>query len=93
MDCQHTNRTVVLTPETVHHAKEVCAYCGKFIQWLPKPETIARELEEVKKRAALWKKPITEWEKQFLMTIERAGGRMSPKQRVIFERMVREYGV
>jgi predicted restriction endonuclease len=29
---------VTLTPESPHHARADCQDCGRFLQWLPKPD-------------------------------------------------------
>lgn len=91
--CNHNQKKVTLTPETIHYAREDCADCGKFLRWLKHPETIARELEEAKQREALWKVPnLPEWEKGFLLSLDKQGGKMSPKQRSVFERIWNQYG-
>lgn len=36
--CGATERHVELTPDGPHHAKEVCARCGRWLRWLPKPD-------------------------------------------------------
>jgi hypothetical protein len=41
--CSHSATVSERMPEGhTHHAREVCADCGAFIHWLPKPETLVR---------------------------------------------------
>lgn len=79
------------TPEGPHHAKEVCDLCGRFVRWLPKPETLARVAEVQAHVEWLKTKEVTKWEQSFLFTLEKKGFKLSPKQQVIFDRMIETY--
>jgi hypothetical protein len=40
--CEHNStRVQLLSPGSVHHGKEVCTSCDRFLRWVPKPKTIA----------------------------------------------------
>jgi len=87
MDCQHEPQ-LVLTPELTHYGKNQCRICGKFIGWVPKPETIALAKLNMEKIAELKKDKLSEWEQGFLLSIEKQGGRhLSPKQQEILNQM------
>lgn len=90
--CQHHRLDVVETPEGPHYAKEVCADCGRFIKWLPKPENLQKIKDTQDRLRILWKyHDLTAWEKQFLMSIEKAGCRCSPKQQAVLESIWSKY--
>jgi hypothetical protein len=69
-------------PGSIHHAKEVCADCGIFIRWLPKPETVERQKQNAEILTALAKKPLPEWEREFVRTLA-THKNISPKQQKI----------
>lgn len=92
-ECPHLRTNIVPTPETIHHAKECCADCGRFLRWLPKPETIERavqnqdrlrQLEAVRER-------LTDWERSFILSLQKQGLKFSPKQQEILDRLFRAY--
>jgi hypothetical protein len=81
--CQHANTSITFTPELSHHAREDCADCGKFLRWVPKPETVQRDSENVRKITALRSVAnLPKWEAAFLLSLEKQGRHFSPKQQV-----------
>lgn len=77
-DCQHTNLKVTIMPEgSMHYGRCDCVDCGKFIDWLKNPKTIARESENLRRVKVLQEKPQNEWTKGFLSTYPK---KCSPKQ-------------
>lgn len=93
MKCEHPNTRFVETPELTHHGKDTCVDCGAFVRWVPKPANVTRDAENMRVIHELWKKPLTAWEKEFCMTLERKGRGFSPKQLVILEKLKSAYGV
>jgi hypothetical protein len=73
--------TVVPMKVGPHHAKKICADCGKFMGWFPKPETIERERENAEILTAISKIPdLPEWERNFVRGLI-TQKHMSPRQR------------
>ena len=90
-DCKHSVVQTVPTPELQHFAKEVCADCGAFLRWLPKPETLERQKErqtQIEELRATGK--LSDWEREFLATII-AKRTLSPKQYECFNEMLGKY--
>lgn len=87
MSCQHIIKTEVLTPGSIHHGKELCADCGAFLRWLKKPETLQREKDNAAKLAALKQANLVEWEKGFILSLEKQGRGFSPKQQAKLDEM------
>jgi hypothetical protein len=90
-DCSHSVIQTVFTPELQHFAKEVCADCGAFLRWLPKPENIERQKErqtQIEELQATGK--LSAWEREFVATI--IGQRtLSPKQAERFNAMLEKH--
>ncbi len=91
MNCNHTQVNFVPTPELTHYGKDVCGTCGKFIRWVPKPETLERFKENAQKIAALKSKPLGEWEKGFILSLEKQGRHFSPKQQIKLDELTQRY--
>lgn len=91
-NCEHRNVTFTATPELTHHGKETCVDCGKFLRWVPKPESLERAKENAGKIALLKTKPLGEWEKGFLLSLEKQGRHFSPKQQVKLDELIKRYG-
>jgi hypothetical protein len=85
--CTHGIPRVALMPQGhKHYAMETCAVCGRFVRWLPKPETVQRQ-----RLARLAMRPdLTDWERQFIRSVGEKK-HLSPKQQVLVERLCREY--
>jgi hypothetical protein len=90
MSCEHVNVRFTLTPELKHHGREDCADCGRFLRWVPKPQTIERNKENARRIEFLGNAQLNMWEKQFVLTVRKQGSRLSPKQQTkldeIYER-------
>jgi hypothetical protein len=90
-DCKHSVIQTVPTPELQHFAKEVCADCGAFLRWLPKPENLERQKErqaQIEELRATGR--LSDWEREFLATIS-AQRTLSPKQTDRFNEMLGKY--
>jgi hypothetical protein len=85
--CTHGIPRVALMPQGhKHYAMETCAVCGRFVRWLPKPETVQRQ-----RLARLAMRPdLTDWERQFIRSVGEKK-HLSPKQQALVERLCREY--
>lgn len=90
--CQHANLRFVPTPENIHHGKEVCAKCGRFIRWMPKPANQERDLRNQRWLEELAAKPLTEWERGFVLSLTKQGCGFTPKQQPILDRLALTYG-
>jgi len=63
------------SPESLHYARELCANCGRFIRWLPKPETVEHRTFNAFRLAKLGMcVALNAWE-QNLSTMYRNSGR------------------
>lgn len=92
MTCPHTETDVVPTPELIHHGKTVCRACGKFLGWVKKPETLVREKQNAERLKALDGKPLTQWERGFVLSLTKQGSHFSPNQQKILDEMAGKYG-
>lgn len=90
-NCEHYPVDMVLTPELTHHGKYLCHACGKFMGWAKKPATLELEVQNSKIISDLKNKPVTQWEKQFLLSLEKQGGRFSPKQKSLLNSLKLRY--
>ncbi len=91
MNCDHKNITFTLTPELTHHGKEVCDDCGRFIRWVPKPESLERAKENARKLEVLKSKNLSEWEKSFVLSLEKQGRHYSPKQQLKLDELMERH--
>lgn len=58
MNCKYCNGNLIETPEppgSIHYARYVCSICGKFNNWVPKPENIDRRRDKNSKWRSMWK--------------------------------------
>lgn len=79
-ECSHPHPHAVSQKSGPHYAKLVCSDCGKFLRWLPSPETIKRKQENDLILTALSKLPnLPPWERQFVRDLV-THKHMSPKQ-------------
>lgn len=84
MNCTHTATDIrLMPPGNTHYAKEECVTCGRFIKWLPHPETIKRQEEYARRVKLLQSNPQDEWTKAFLETFPK---KPSPKQAEILNK-------
>jgi hypothetical protein len=90
--CTHSATVTERLPATHrHHARLMCAVCGRFLRWLPRPETIERERVNAFRMARLAMHPdLTGWERQFIRSV---GGKkhLSPKQQALLVRLCAQY--
>lgn len=89
--CDHTRTTFIPTPELIHHGKTVCADCGTFLGWVKKPETIERDKANTAAIARLKDRNLTEWEKGFILSLEKQGRGFSPKQQAKLDKLAETY--
>jgi hypothetical protein len=79
-DCSHPQKAIVPEKRGPHHAKQICAKCGKFLGWIAKPETIKRQAENAAILTALSKlTTLHEWERNFVRQLA-SSRHISPKQ-------------
>jgi len=90
-DCDHYETEFILTPELTHHGKFICKTCGKFLGWAKKPETITRENVNAATVDRLKHVSLTEWEKGFILSIEKQGMRLSPKQQDVLDKIAEKF--
>jgi len=90
--CRHGTTRVELMPQGyTHHARVICAVCGRFIRWSSKPATIERRALNAFRLARLAMHPdLTDWERQFIRSVGEKK-HLSPKQQALVERLCREY--
>jgi hypothetical protein len=69
--CTHGIPRVALMPQGhKHYAMETCAVCGRFLRWLPKPETVQRQRLNAFRLARLaMHLGLTDWERQFIRSV------------------------
>jgi hypothetical protein len=87
--CPHNiTQTVELPTGSVHFARMECATCGAFIKYVPRPENVERRklLGEQIARLAM-NLGLTAWERQFVSSLARRNGKLSPKQEEVFNRL------
>lgn len=92
MNCEHAEYDLVPTPELTHHGKYVCRACRKFLGWAKNPATLEREKRNASALQALKQKPLTEWEKGFVLSLEKKGQHFSPKQQARLDQLIADYG-
>ena len=90
--CTHpATRTERLPDGSRHYARLTCAVCGRFLRWLPRPETIERERIDSFRLAKLSMHPgLSDWERRFVGDVLKLA-KLSPRQQVLVERLCREY--
>jgi len=90
--CRHGTTRVELMPQGhTHHARVICAVCGRFIHWSSKPATIERRALNAFKLARLAMRPdLSDWERRFVGDVSKLA-KLSPRQQVLVERLCREY--
>jgi hypothetical protein len=86
--CKHGATTSeLMSPGHVHHAREVCIDCGKFLRWLPKRETLEKGTLNAIRLEALSKRPeLTDWERSFVRGMQKLR-KFSPRQQVWIDRL------
>jgi hypothetical protein len=85
------SRVELEPPGSFHHAKVICG-CGGFLRWLPNPRSIQLRVLNVRRIAHLQKcEGLSAWERDFLASIARLKGKLSPRQEAVLGRLYREY--
>jgi hypothetical protein len=90
--CTHSaTRTERLPDCHRHYARLTCAICGRFLRWLPRPETVQRQRLNAFRLARLAMHPgLSDWERRFVGDISKLA-KLSPRQQAVVERLCREY--
>ena len=90
--CRHDTTRVELMPQGyTHHARVICAVCGRHLRWLPKPGTIERQRLNAFRLARLAMHPgLSDWERRFVGDILKLA-KLSPRQQVLVERLCTQY--
>ena len=84
MNCTHEKTRINVLPQgSKHYAKEECADCGRYIRFVPFPETLAKREENKRRLKILQGMPQDEWTKGFLATFPE---KPSPKQQAVFDK-------
>lgn len=92
-NCPHTNTRLELMPEgSQHYAKVICSDCGKFLRWEKHPRTVEREKSNAGALVRLRKdERLTQWEREFVASVEGQGPKLSPKQQRVLETIAGKY--
>jgi hypothetical protein len=90
--CPHSATLTEQMPRGhLHQAAVRCAYCGRHLRWLPKPETIERRrLNGFKLATLAMCDRLTSWERHFVRDSSQRK-RVSPKQQEIIDRLCATY--
>jgi hypothetical protein len=90
--CRHGTTRVELMPQGhMHHARVICALCGRFLRWLPRPETIERERVNAFKLAKLAMcEGLSKWERSFVHHVSQQR-KLSPKQQALLVQLCTQY--
>ncbi len=89
--CAHAATRIERMPEGhVHHEAERCAICGRHLDWVAKPENVARRKLLVAYVARLLTvKGLSTWEQGFLKSLSRQT-KFSPRQEAVLGRIYRQ---
>lgn len=89
--CLHqTVRTVVLE-NSIHYGKEVCAVCGAYLRFIPKPENVEKRNRFKEMAQELWNRNMNPFDRKFVLDQEKAAFHMSPKQEAYFNVVYARY--
>jgi hypothetical protein len=90
--CRHnTTRVEQMPPGSAHLAREVCATCGCWLRWLPKPQTIERRTLNAFRLARLGMcEGLSKWERSFVHHVSQQR-KLSPRQQVLVARLCTQY--
>jgi hypothetical protein len=90
--CQHRTVKVVKMESGLHDSKEVCASCGTFIKWLPKPETVERQKRNAAELSRLsQRQDLPKWEKEFVASLITQGPKLSPRQQKMLDEVSQRF--
>lgn len=90
--CAHlATRTEQMPAGGAHYAREVCVECGRYVRWLPRPETVERQRVNAFSLAKLSMcEGLSDWERGFVRDVSRQR-KLSPKQQALVERLAAEH--
>ena len=90
--CSHSATLIQRLPEgEFHYGAQRCAACGAFVDWVAKPENIARRrLIAAYVARLLTVKGLASWEATFLHSVSQRK-KLSPRQRAVLDRLVTQY--
>jgi hypothetical protein len=90
-ECLHSDFEIIAEKRGPHHARKVCRKCRKFLGWIPKPETLARQQENQRILSELSKLPnLTEWEREFIRDVV-THKNLSPRQQAKILLLMEKY--
>jgi hypothetical protein len=92
--CSHsTTRSERMPDGSRHYARLMCAMCGAFLRFLPKPENVAIRKRNGFKLAKLQMlRDLKPWEREFINGLARKGnGRYTPKEQSAFNDLCATY--
>lgn len=83
MTCEHMTIKRTRMPEGhVHFERIDCAECGRFISWGKNPANSAKEKANYDKAEALKTGAANDRTRDFLASVTKQDGKLSPKQQV-----------
>jgi hypothetical protein len=92
--CTHDyTRTVPMPEGSRHFAKLLCADCGIFLRFIPRPQNQRRwEANGYKLARLAMCERLNGWERRFVDDLAKRGSnKLSPKQQAVFDRLVATY--
>jgi hypothetical protein len=92
-ECAHEQTTVIrYPPSSPHYAKELCSKCRKFLRWIPKPETIQRQIQNTNTLGMLVLRidDLDEWTRHFIRSVSGLK-HLSPKQQQVLDDLRHKY--
>lgn len=90
--CGCENYRTVLTPELRHYGKDICDGCDRFLRWIPNPENNAKREENARRIRVLVDKRMKPMEREFILSLEGQGPKISPKQQDWLDSLWERYG-
>jgi hypothetical protein len=90
--CEHRATVTERLPDChQHHTRLTCALCGRFLRWLPRPETIERERVNAFRLVRLGMcEGLSKWERSFVNHVSQQR-KLSPKQAALLARLYATY--
>ena len=90
--CEHRATVTERPPDTHrHYARLTCALCGRFLRWLPRPETIERQkLNGFRIAKLTMQEGLTGWEREFVRSVSQQR-KLSPRQQAVLDSLVEKF--
>ncbi len=78
--CLHSEHRLELQKTGQHYAQKRCKQCDRFLGWLSKPQSQQMRAETLTKVERLWNASPSPEERDFLLGVAAADGRMSGRE-------------